>query len=176
MRKYHRIIGFFAGLFIITSALSGLIIQITKDETEEKERAAPINLSSKSLEKILSLEAFNAIKNETDKNQSIVREIHLIPKLNGEDLELIIQHQEFLKKITYHNFNFNNPIVTSFENESFLKRLHSGEVLGDFGVGLTSVVAILLVLLTISGYWILWPFLHTSSGGKKHLSLMKLFK
>lgn len=42
-------------------------------------------------------------------------------------------------------------------NDVFLEKLHSGEIFGERGILLSDALAVLLLLLIASGYWI-WLF------------------
>lgn len=166
MRKLHRWISPLAALFLLSVAVTGTILQFQKlfgGEEVEKEKLAASTSAYTLATPLLDLPAALA------RAQVAVRQKlgGLDAPLEGMDVRLKGEHPRLvLHTAGKERWNFTVNAATGQveaqsrdEGESFIRRLHSGEVFGAAGVVLGILWGVALVVLTITGaaiYWQMW--------------------
>ncbi len=165
MRKLHRWISPFAALFLLSVAVTGTVLQFQKllgGEEAEKEKLAAATSAYTLTTSLVDLPA------ALTRAQAAVRgKLGEDAPLDGVDVRLKGEHLSLvLHTAGKERWNFTVNAATGQveaqskdEGESFIRRLHSGEVFGDAGVVLGILWGLALVVLTVTGvvlYWQMW--------------------
>ncbi|MDE2026982.1 MAG: PepSY domain-containing protein [Candidatus Omnitrophica bacterium] len=159
LRKLHRWIGIGAAIFLLSVSITGVILQIQRlsNEKEHEEEMQPKEASVYTLDN--NLNEFFSKLSITQSNikakigQAKLDRVEL--KLKGEEPTLTVYTAgQDPKKITADADGNIEKIEDA--KESFILRLHSGEVFGDAGVVLGIFWGLALVFLTITGFTIYW--------------------
>lgn len=175
MRNWHRWIGLGAALFLLSVSTTGVLLQLNQffaddEETNEKLGALESNFNFESSYSQFgpTLErSFGKLK-ETQGNQKVSK---IDIQLKGEHPLLTVYTEgPSPKKITLGQTNDSAEKIEDYEGESFLLRLHTGEILGDGGVILGIFWGLALIGLTITGaclYWQIYKVRAKKYGWKK---------
>lgn len=184
LRKWHRWIGFPAGIFLILVSITGVLLAFNEffGEAEAKREAtrglvSPVTTSTadgdlaSALLKARAAVARQAPSAPMDKIEwqfkgdtpSIA--IFTGKPGGGEDRKFV--------------FNTRTGVIDKVEayaDKPFLLRLHSGEAFGDGGLVMAMFWGIALLLLSVSGLWIYWQMRRRNATGlKKIFWLIPLF-
>jgi hypothetical protein len=184
LRKWHRWIGFPAGVFLILVSITGVLLAFNEffGEAEAQREAtrdlvSPVTTSTadgelaSALAKARAAVAAQAPGAPMDKVEwqfkggapSIA--IFTGKPGGGEDRKFI--------------FNTKTGVIDKVEayvDKPFLLRLHSGEAFGDGGLVMAMFWGLALLLLSVSGLWIYWQMRRRNATGlKKVFWLIPLF-
>lgn len=185
MRKWHRWVSLVAAIFLLSVAITGVILQFQQffgEDEATRERLATIT-SSYTLD--TSLGAFAP---KLAAAQAAVRAKAGGDKLDNVELQLKGEHPTFVLHIAGGAESSNRKFVvnadtaaieseSSDERESLLLRIHTGEVLGDGGVVGGMLWGTALVVLTITGsllYWQMYKARAAVKGWRRILWLLLL--
>jgi uncharacterized iron-regulated membrane protein len=162
MRKLHRWVSLPACLFLLLVALTGVILQFQQllgSDEAERERLATVTSSQTLTTSVTGL----------DQQLSCAQSV--IHAALGTDVPIDaveVQFKNTPRKLIVWTagteplkFTVNadtGAIIKreSGERESFILRLHTGEVFGDGGVVLGIFWGLALVFLTVTGIWVYW--------------------
>jgi uncharacterized iron-regulated membrane protein len=167
LRRYHRWIGFAAAIFIIGVTLTGVILEIQKLSGREEDE----NTSS-SYKLGTSLGRFGPLLQKAEENAKVkvgsagIDSVEL--RLNDTPPRFIFHTTGNEKQKLTINSETGNIEKLEDDEESFILRLHSGEIFGEPGVGIAIVGGIALLFLTVTGLIIYWQ-MRKSAKGKKGL-------
>ena len=159
LRKSHRWIGIGAAIFLLSVSITGVILQIQRlsDEKEHEEETQPKKTSSYNLDSNLNefLSRLPAIQKGIKAKIGQVQLDKVELKLEDEEPSWVVYTKGLdPKKITADADGHIEKIEDG--KESFILRLHSGEVFGDAGVVLGIFWGLALVFLTVTGFIIYW--------------------
>jgi len=161
MRKWHRWIGLGAVVFLLSVGITGVILQFQQffgsDEAAREKLAtltSPYSVSS-------DLENFAS---KLAKAQSSVVAQAGDAKLDNLEMQLKGEHPTFVfhtsgKVNRKYVVNADTAAIEQSdddERESFILRLHTGEVFGDGGVVLGMFWGTALVVLSVTGLYLYW--------------------
>lgn len=174
MRRFHRIISLAAGLFLLLITVTGVLLHVQEfqEEEEREERKPAHNLASgipndwtlalnKGLAAIYAADANVHIKRiRIDVEEATPR---LVVQTEGENA------------MNYVLSETGTILKASKPEKSLLFRLHTGEILGDVGEGLSLLMGLALLALLITGGVILWQMIRSapsiSAGFKRVMGL-----
>ncbi|MCX5659619.1 MAG: PepSY-associated TM helix domain-containing protein [Planctomycetota bacterium] len=160
MRNWHRWVGLPAALFLIAVASTGVLLQFQQifgEEEAEKEKLSslvsayridsPLDGFAVKLER-----ARTAVKSTAGDDRLDSVEI----QLKGEPRFVFHTSGRAAQRFVVHAESGAIIKVGPDEHESFLLRLHSGEVFGDGGLVLGMFWGIALLVLTVTGLILYW--------------------
>ena len=160
LRKSHRWIGIGAALFLMSAATTGIILQVQKLSGEEKNEK---EVQSKDTTNYTLNSSFNEFWPKLKTIQDNVKtkigsakidKIEL--RLKGEEPTFVLYIAGNPKKKVSANAESGKIEKIEDDEESFILRLHSGEIFGDAGVVLGIFWGSALLFLTLTGFIIYW--------------------
>lgn len=176
MRKWHRWVSLPAALFLLSVAVTGVILQFQQffgaDEAQREKLAAQTSA--------YSLDTPGAdIAARIDRARAAVQAKLGNGKLDAVEIQLKGEHPT----VTFHVVGASaRKVVVNADTgtiekdepdvrESFILRLHTGEVFGDGGVVLGMVWGTALVVLTLTGIYLYWQMYRARAKvkGWKHI-------
>jgi hypothetical protein len=161
MRKWHRWIGLGAVIFLLSVGITGVILQFQQffgsDETAREKLASMTSAYSVSSDladfapKLAKAQASVALRAGD-------------AKLDNVEVQLKGEHPTFIfhtsgKANRKYIVNADTGVIEKSdddERESFILRLHTGEVFGDGGVVLGMFWGTVLLVLSVSGLFLYW--------------------
>ena len=171
MRKWHRWIALPSALLLLSVGITGIILQVQQffgaDEAQREKLA--------SMTSAYSLDTPAAdIAAKIDRARAAVQAKLSTAKLDAMEIQFKGDHPI----VTFHAVaNSARKLIVNAdtgaiekdepdERESFILRLHTGEVFGDGGIVLGMVWGLALVALIVSGMWLYWRMYRARAGVK----------
>lgn len=164
MRKYHRWIGLPFAIFFLISGVTGIWLECERffgeeEALREKLRDTTSTVSAKTppADFAMQLAAAQAAVAAKAGDQPLDK---ITWQLKG-DAPTLTFYLGGTKTLKPRKFlvNAKTAAITKeedYDDDSFILKLHSGELYGDGGMILGMVWALALIALTISGLWIYW--------------------
>lgn len=176
-RKWHRWIGWAAALFFLSVSITGILLQSQQlfgQEEAEKERLRTLTSAYTVGGALTKIHA--ALANA----QASVRAVAGDAPLDRVVLNLKGDHPTIAlltggAKPQQFTVNANNGVIERIdtaEEESFLLRLHTGEVLGDGGVVLGLLWGVAMLIMTLTGLYIYLKMRRANNQGLKRVFWM----
>ena len=160
LRKSHRWIGIGAAIFLMSVATTGIILQVQKLLGEEKQEE---KVQDKSISNYTLDHSFNEFWSKLKVVQDDIKIKIGSARIDKIELELKSENPTFVlhiagnkKKKIFANANSGKIEKIEDDEESFILRLHSGEIFGDAGVVLGIFWGSALLFLTLTGLFIYW--------------------
>ncbi len=174
LRKWHRWLGWAATVFLLSVSITGIILQgqhLFGEEEAEKERLRDMTSTYTVGGSLAGMQA------ELGTAQAVVREVVGNAPLDRVVFNLKGDHPTIVLSIggARPNRFFVNATTGAIErrdasqDESFLLRLHTGEVLGDGGVVLGLLWGIAMLLMILTGLYIYLKMHRPNSQGLKRV-------
>jgi uncharacterized iron-regulated membrane protein len=170
MRQWHRWIGLVASVFLLMVGVTGVMLQWEQlfGEDEAQKEKLHDQISAYSLDS-----SFTDLSSKLAQAQATVKAKEGDAKLDKIVWQLKGDHPSF---ILYTKGKEKQKIVVNadtgkienqepYEDESFLLRLHTGEVFGDGGVIMGMLWGTALVVMTLTGLVIYWKMRRPSAAG-----------
>lgn len=158
LRRLHRWVAVPAAIFLISISFTGVVLQLQKltgeDEKETLSKQPPSYQIDSSLESLGSKLAVAQANTKAKIGPAMLNSVELHLKNKPTFIFHALSGNE-KKKITV---NADTGFVEKIEKdeESFIMRLHSGEIFGDPGVVLNALWGLAWLFLTITGLIIYW--------------------
>ncbi len=168
MRRFHRIISLFAGIFLTLITVTGVLLHINEflEEEEQKQPQTAYNLAqgippewTVALNKGLA----EVIAKKTDVRVERVR-----IDLEGEKPRFIIQTGGE-ERMNYIIGTDGAILKATRPQKSLLFRLHTGEIIGEVGEVMNVFFGIGLLCLLATGFVMLWDMVRAAPNAKTAL-------
>jgi uncharacterized iron-regulated membrane protein len=162
MRRYHRLISFIAGLFLLIVSTTGVLLHVREFlEEEEREGGSPQQISYNLVTKLSSgmPAEWSAALNKglatvaAQSPNSRVSRIRI--DLDGEQPRFVIQTMG-KPAINYIIAQDGHIVKAVPQEKNLLLRLHTGEIIGDAGEVMNLVMGFGMVVLVVTGCVLLW--------------------
>ncbi len=157
MRSIHRWLSLIAALFLLMVASTGIILQFQRiGESEEHEREehalalAPTNISNETLDAALN-RALDIVR--AREPSASIESVELRGDREGPQAVIVLDGEPKRQLIVNTSSGEVNEGAVH-EEDSFIKRLHSGEVFGEPGVALGLFWGSALLVLALTGLWV----------------------
>ena len=174
MRKWHRWIGLPAGIFLLVTAFTGVWLECERFFGEEEAvREKVRDLASKHTpkspafaieEKLTAARASVAIKHP----DSPLDKIQLQLKGDEPTATFYLGGKDG-RKVVINLLTGTIVKEDSYDDDSFILKLHSGEALGDGGMVIYMFVGVALFTLIITGFIIYWKMKPTNTTGLRRV-------
>jgi uncharacterized iron-regulated membrane protein len=162
IRKYHRIISFVAGAFLLLITTTGILLHVREfleEEEKEKHSKAAYNLTSGIPTEWTATLNKGCMAVVAQNPTAHIERVRI--DLEGEKPRFIIQTGGE-ERMNYVIGEGGRILKASRPEKNLLLRLHTGEILGDVGEGLNLLFGLGLLILILTGGVLLWEMLRAA--------------